>query len=112
MLRAVDPSRFEAVTIRVRLDDYACRPQINSRGTREPAACHARLDAVGKRKSAVAIRDAARALTTGGACISIDDDFPRPTRQDLEEALQTALAGRPIKEVVTPAIGCSLADIN
>ena len=36
----------------------------------------------------------------------------RPPRQDLEEALQTALAGRPIKEVVTPAIGCSLADIR
>jgi len=36
----------------------------------------------------------------------------RPTRQDLEETLQTALAGRPFKEVATPAIGCSLADIR
>jgi thiol-disulfide isomerase/thioredoxin len=35
----------------------------------------------------------------------------RPTHQDLEEALLAALAGLPIKEVVTRAIGCSLADI-
>src|SRR5436190_18451535 len=62
MLRAVDPSRFEAVTIRVRLDDYACRPQINSRGTREPAACHARLDAVGKRSASDTRPEAPAAL--------------------------------------------------
>jgi AhpC/TSA family len=36
----------------------------------------------------------------------------RPTRQDLQAALEAALAGRPIKEVVAPAIGCSLADIR
>lgn len=42
------------------------------------------LDAVGRRKSAGAMRDAGRALSTGGTCISIDDDFPRPTQEDLE----------------------------
>ena len=36
----------------------------------------------------------------------------QPTHKDLEETLQTALAGWPIKEVVIPAIGCSLADIR
>jgi len=44
--------------------------------------------------------------------ISLGKARNRPTRRDLEEALQAALAGRPIKEFVTPAIGCSLADIN
>ena len=44
--------------------------------------------------------------------ISLGKARNQPTRQDLDEALQTALAERPIKEVVTPAIGCSLADIR
>jgi len=51
------------------------------------------FDAVGKRKSAGAMRDAGRALTTGGACISIDDDFPRPTRQDLDLLKRLAESG-------------------
>jgi len=44
--------------------------------------------------------------------ISFGKARARPTRQDLEEALQAALAARPIKEAVTPAIGCSLADVR
>ncbi len=51
------------------------------------------FDAVGKRKSAAAMRDAGRALTTGGTCISIDDDFPKPTRQDLDLLKQLAESG-------------------
>jgi NADPH:quinone reductase-like Zn-dependent oxidoreductase len=51
------------------------------------------FDAVGKRKSAGAMRDAGRALTTGGACISIDDDFPRLTRQDLDQLKRLAESG-------------------
>jgi NADPH:quinone reductase-like Zn-dependent oxidoreductase len=51
------------------------------------------LDAVGKRKSAAAMRDAGRALTTGGACISIDDDFPRATQEDLDRLRQLAESG-------------------
>jgi NADPH:quinone reductase-like Zn-dependent oxidoreductase len=51
------------------------------------------LDAVGKRKSAGAMREAARALTTGGTCISIDDDFPRPTHQDLDLLKRLAESG-------------------
>src|SRR6266849_9289615 len=44
--------------------------------------------------------------------ISLGKARNQPTRQDLEEALQNALAARPIKEFVTPAIGCSLADVR
>jgi NADPH:quinone reductase-like Zn-dependent oxidoreductase len=67
------------------------------------------LDAVGKRKSAAAMRDAGRALTTGGRCISIDDDFPMPTQQDLDllkrlaesGALQPVIDHRyPLEEIV------------
>ena len=51
------------------------------------------FDAVGKRKSAAAMRDAGRALTTGGMCISIDDDFPMPTQQDLDLLKRLAESG-------------------
>ena len=39
------------------------------------------------------MRDAGRVLTTGGACISIDDDFPRLTREDLDLLKQLAESG-------------------
>ncbi len=42
------------------------------------------FDAAGKRKSAAAMRHAARALTPGGVAISIDDDLPKPRLDDLE----------------------------
>jgi NADPH:quinone reductase-like Zn-dependent oxidoreductase len=51
------------------------------------------FDAVGKRKSASAMRDAGRALTAGGTCVSIDDDFPRPTREDLDLLKRLADSG-------------------
>jgi len=51
------------------------------------------FDAVGRRKSASAMRDAARALTAGGTIISIDDDLPRPTREDLELLKRLAESG-------------------
>lgn len=51
------------------------------------------FDAVGRRKSAAAMQDAGRALATGGRCISIDDDFPMPTQQDLELLKRLAESG-------------------
>lgn len=51
------------------------------------------FDAVGKRKSAQALQQASRVLTTGGTCISIDDDFPRPTHADLAIIKQMAESG-------------------
>lgn len=38
--------------------------------------------------------------------------MPAPTRHDLEEAIDAVLAGEPVKEPVTRAIGCSLADVQ
>jgi NADPH:quinone reductase-like Zn-dependent oxidoreductase len=74
--------------------DYT-REDFTSRGERYDLI----FDAVGKRKSAGAMRDAGRALTTGGACISIDDDFPRPTRQDLDLLKRLAESGE-LKPVI------------
>jgi NADPH:quinone reductase-like Zn-dependent oxidoreductase len=60
------------------------------------------IDAVGKGKSAAAMKEAGRALTTGGSCMSIDDDFPKPTRQDLELLKRLAESGtlKPLDEIV------------
>ena len=41
------------------------------------------LDAVGKRKSAAALRQARRALAPGGKCISVDDGTPKLVTRDL-----------------------------
>jgi len=68
--------------------DYT-REDFTSRGERYDLI----FDAVGKRKSVGAMRDAGRALTPGGACISIDDDFPRPTQQDLDLLKRLAESG-------------------
>ena len=37
--------------------------------------------------------------------------MPQPTRRDLEEALRSAVAGKPVTVASTPAIGCYLADV-
>jgi len=57
------------------------------------------LDAVGKRKSAKAMLNAGRALAPGGSCISIDDDWPKLLRQDLELLRQLAESGE-LKPVI------------
>lgn len=44
--------------------------------------------------------------------LSFGKAMNRPTRHDLENALRTALAGQPVMETSSPAIGCSLADIR
>jgi NADPH:quinone reductase-like Zn-dependent oxidoreductase len=49
------------------------------------------FDAVGKRKSATALRSARRALAPGGICISVDDGTPKLLARDL--ALLKELAG-------------------
>jgi NADPH:quinone reductase-like Zn-dependent oxidoreductase len=41
------------------------------------------FDAVGKRKSAAALRRCRRVLTPGGACVSVDDGTPKLLREDL-----------------------------
>jgi NADPH:quinone reductase-like Zn-dependent oxidoreductase len=41
------------------------------------------LDAVGKRKSAAALKGARRVLTPGGSCVSIDDGTPSLRLEDL-----------------------------
>jgi len=41
------------------------------------------FDAVGKRKSAAALRRCRRALTPGGTCLSVDDGTPKLRREDL-----------------------------
>ena len=41
------------------------------------------FDAVGKRKSAAALRRCRRVLAPGGACVSVDDGRPKLRREDL-----------------------------
>jgi len=57
------------------------------------------LDAVGRGKSAGAMREADRALATGGKRISIDDDFPKSTQANLGLLKQLAESGA-LKPVV------------
>jgi hypothetical protein len=35
---------------------------------------------------------------------------PAPTRHDLQEALAAVVAGKPIAQATTPAVGCYIAD--
>lgn len=51
------------------------------------------FDAVGKGKSAAAMREVKRVLTPGGVAISIDDELPKPTRQDLDRLRALAESG-------------------
>lgn len=56
------------------------------------------LDAVGKRKSAAALRRCHRVLAPGGACISVDDGRPKLRREDLVSLGELASKGeiRPV----------------
>jgi len=56
------------------------------------------LDAVGKRKSAAALKRCAQVLAPGGRCISVDDGTPKLLREDLVLLGQLAQAGeiRPV----------------
>jgi len=56
------------------------------------------FDAVGKRKSATALRHARQALTSGGRCMSVDDGTPKLRASDLAVIAELAGAGvlRPV----------------
>lgn len=56
------------------------------------------LDAVGKRKSAAALRRCRQVLTPGGACVSVDDGRPKLRREDLVLLGELATTGeiRPV----------------
>ena len=56
------------------------------------------LDAVGKRKSAGALRRCRRVLAPGGACVSVDDGTPNLRREDLALLGELAASGeiRPV----------------
>ena len=56
------------------------------------------FDAVGKRKSATALRRCQRVLAPGGVCVSVDDGTPRLRRDDLTSLGELAAAGeiRPV----------------
>lgn len=66
------------------------------------------LDAVGKRKSATALRDSARALRAGGRSVSVDDGTPDLRREDLVVLADLAASGA-LLPVIDRAFG--LADI-
>ena len=52
------------------------------------------FDAVGKRKSATALRDTSKALTPGGICLSVDDGTPKLRASDLSVIGELAGAGQ------------------
>lgn len=56
------------------------------------------LDAVGKRKSAAALRRCRQVLAPGGACVSVDDGRPKLRREDLVLLSELATKGevRPV----------------
>lgn len=62
------------------------------------------FDAVGKRKSAQAMANAANALTSGGTKMSVDDEFPRSRSSDLVNLKQLAESGelRPVIDRTYP----------
>ena len=61
--------------------------------TRRPERYDVIFDAVGQRKSAPALVDAQRALTSGGKVISVDDAFPIPVPADLVVLKELAESG-------------------
>jgi NADPH:quinone reductase-like Zn-dependent oxidoreductase len=62
------------------------------------------LDAVGKRKSASALRKVGRVLAPGGRRISVDDGTPKFTRDDIALLAELATSGslRPVIDRVYP----------
>jgi NADPH:quinone reductase-like Zn-dependent oxidoreductase len=62
------------------------------------------FDAVGKRKSAAALRRGKELLVPGGACVSVDDGTPKLLRSDLTVLTQLAESGqlRPVIDRVYP----------
>jgi len=62
------------------------------------------FDAVGKRKSAAALRDCRQVLAPGGACISVDDGTPSLRREDLVLLGELAAKGeiRPVIDRTYP----------
>jgi hypothetical protein len=42
--------------------------------------------------------------------VALGLERPAPTRHDLEEALDAALAGKPVQQPTAPAVGCFIAD--
>ena len=44
--------------------------------------------------------------------VDLGKSMPQPTRRDLEEALRSVVAGKPVQVASTPAIGCFLADVQ
>lgn len=65
------------------------------------------LDAVGKRKSAAALRQCRRVLAPGGACISVDSGRPNLRREDLVFLGELATEGaiRPVIDRTYPMDG-------
>jgi len=61
--------------------------------TEQPARYDLILDAVGKRKSAAALRNCRRVLAAGGACVSVDDGRPKLRREDLVLLSELATTG-------------------
>ncbi len=57
------------------------------------------FDAVGKNKSASALRRCRQALAPGGVCISVDDGTPKLRREDLMLLAELATKGQ-----ITPVI--------
>lgn len=57
------------------------------------------FDAVGKRKSAAALRRCQHVLAPGGACISVDDGTPKLRREDLQALGELAAKGE-LKPVI------------
>jgi NADPH:quinone reductase-like Zn-dependent oxidoreductase len=62
------------------------------------------LDAVGKRKSAAALRRCRQVLAPGGACVSVDDGRPKLRREDLVLLSELATKGeiRPVIDRIYP----------